>query len=48
MDDFDDGISNGAAICYFAAGVVLALSVPVVLKFGKDDEQKKDDNKETR
>jgi hypothetical protein len=48
MDDFNDGISNGAAICYFAAGVVLALSLPIVLKVSKDEEPKTEDSKETR
>jgi hypothetical protein len=46
MDDLNDGISNGAAICYFATGVLLALSLPIVLKFGKDEEPKKNETKD--
>jgi hypothetical protein len=48
MEDFDDGISNGAAICYFATGVLLALSLPIALKFGKDEEPKKNETEDTK
>ncbi|SAL03487.1 hypothetical protein AWB81_06430 [Caballeronia arationis] len=48
MDDFNDGMSNGAAICYFAAGVLLALSLPIVLKVGKDEEAKKNETKDPK
>jgi hypothetical protein len=34
-------MSNGAALCFFAAGVLLALSLPVVLTVGKSTAENK-------